>query len=108
MSTSQPFDNNSGIGLSITQRTVLTILRMAIGWHFLYEGSCETPHSQLVVGRVSSDGQLDFCRVLSRARRPPGSAEGRRFSQRLGVDGHRLGSPDRVLREASERLWDGR
>ncbi len=53
MSTSQPFDNNSGIGLSNTQRTVLTILRMAIGWHFLYEGI-----AKLLIPDWSSAGYL--------------------------------------------------
>ncbi|MFB3905186.1 MAG: hypothetical protein ACE15E_17185 [Acidobacteriota bacterium] len=53
MSTSQPFDHNPGLGLSITQRTVLTILRMAIGWHFLFEGI-----AKLLIPNWSSAGYL--------------------------------------------------
>ena len=62
MSTSQPFDNNSGIGLSNMPANRADYLKDGHRLAFPLRGNCETPHSRLVVGRVSSDGQLDFRR----------------------------------------------
>ena len=53
MSSSHLFNNNPSVALSVTQRTVLTILRMVIGWHFLYEGV-----AKLLIPKWTSAGYL--------------------------------------------------
>jgi uncharacterized membrane protein YphA (DoxX/SURF4 family) len=59
MSTSQGCNDSPGFTLSITQRTVLTVLRMAIGWHFLYEGI-----AKLIIPGWSSAGYLQTANWL--------------------------------------------
>ena len=77
------------------QEVALVLLRMGIGWHFLYEGLVKLAEPRLDVGGVPGRVPVAAVGLLPLDRGPPGGPAGRGPAERLGPRPDRPRAPAR-------------